>query len=247
MHCTAIACTISVTGLSPKKSLWRSAERHVGIVGVSILIASVILVFAGIIHWAAAIQPRAERARAALSPEDAWRESGFESLRKQGFVLCQIVPTDHMLKAEFVFWDEDQRELGRYTSKINKSATIEYSGKTITLYIQGATPGGSAYAGKVGGTANDSIVIRDDHHVIAEAWRETTIPPIRYRFVYSGDTFEIRTGGLSPTSAGTIQQSDKQVATFRRPSLAARNTFIAFRKELADELKVCFCSIVLLD
>lgn len=133
-----------------------------GIVGVSILIASVILIFAGIIYWAAAIQPRSERARAALSPEDAWRDSGFESLREQSFVLCQIVPTDHMLKAEFVFWDEDQRELGRYTGKINKSATIEYSGKTITLYIQGATIGGSAYAGKVGGTANDSIVIRDD-------------------------------------------------------------------------------------
>ena len=218
-----------------------------GIVGVSILIASVILIFAGIIYWAAAIQPRTERARAALSPEDAWHESGFESLREQGFVLYQIVPTDHMLKAEFVFWDAYQRELGRYTTKINKSATIEYSGRTIELYIQGATLAGSAYAGKVGGASNDSIVIRDDQHVIAEVSRETAIPPIRYRFVYSGDTFEIRTGGLSPTNPGTVEHKGGQVAAFRRPSLVARNTFIAFRKELADELKVCFCSIVLLD
>src|SRR5579864_1035426 len=122
MHRSAIACTISATGLSSKNSLRRSAGRHVGIVGVSILIASVILILAGIIYWAAAIQPRTERARAALPPEDAWHESGLESLREQGFALYQIVPTDHMLKAEFVFWDEYQRELGRYTSKINKSA-----------------------------------------------------------------------------------------------------------------------------
>ena len=218
-----------------------------GIVGLSILVALVVATFAGIIYWALAIQPRREQSRASLSPEDAWRESGLEQLRAQNFVLYQIVPTTRLTKAEFIFQDEYHRELGRYVGNINKSATITYSGKTLALYIQGATIGGSAYAGKVGGTSNDSIVIRDDQHLIAEIWRQTAILPIRYHFAYSGDTFEIRTGGLSPTSPGAIERNGEQIAAFRRPSVASRNIFIAFRNDLPDELKVCFCSVVLLD
>lgn len=219
-----------------------------GIVGLSVLIASVIACFAAIIFWAVVIQPRGERARAQTSPDEAWSASGFEQLRGKGFSLYQIVPTEQMERAEFIIQDEYRQEIGRYIGNRvgDKSATLQYAGKKADLYIQGGLIGGSIYAGKVGGTSNDSIVIRDDAHLIAECWRETALPAISYRFVYSGQTFRIAMGGLSPTTPGTIFQDGRQVGAFHRASLASRNTFIAISSKLPDELKICFCSIVLL-
>jgi hypothetical protein len=218
-----------------------------GVTGVIVLVACVVAIFAAIIFWAVAIQPRGERARAQLSPDEAWKLSGFDMQRAEGFALLQIVPTDQLRKAEFVIQDEWRREVGRYTSTINKSGTLAYGGKTAGLFIQGGVVGGSRYAGKVGGTSNDSIVIRDDAHVIAEVWRENAMPPIRYRFVAGGETFSITTGGLSPTSAGTIVLGEEQVGAFRRGSGTLRNVFVALRPELSEELKVCLCSIILLE
>jgi len=219
-----------------------------GIVGVSVLVACVIACFAVIIFWAVAIQPRRERTRAEISPDEAWRASGFEQLRGNGFSLYQVVPTDQMRSAEFIIQDEYGRELGRYIgTKIgDKSAVLQYAGKKASLYIQGGLVGGSIYAGKVGGTSNDSIVIRDETHLIAECWRESVIPVIEYRLVYSGETFRIATGGLSPTALGTITQDGRQLAAFRRPSLSERNMLVAISSKMPDELKICFCSIILL-
>ena len=218
-----------------------------GIVGVGVLVGCVVGIFAGIIYWAVAIQPRRERAEADLSPDEAWKRSGLEASRAQGFVLLQIVPTQQMRKAEYVIQDEWRREIGRYTSNINKSGTLEYGGRKAALYIQGGVVGGSAYAGKVGGTSNDSIVIRDETRVIAEVWRENAVPPIRYRFVAAGETLQITTGGISPTSPGTILRGGEEVGAFRRQSVGARNVFVALRKELPDEMKVSLCSIILLE
>ena len=153
-----------------------------------------------------------------------------------------------MKRAEFVIQDEYRQEIGRYIgNKVgDKSAALEYAGQKASLYIQGGLIGGSIYAGKVGGTSNDSIVIRDEARLIAECWRETVLPTISYRFVYSGQTFQIAMGGLSTTTPGTIFQNGRQVGAFRRPELASRNILIAISSELPDELKVCLCSIVLL-
>ncbi len=219
-----------------------------GIVGVSVLVACVIVCFSAIIFWAVVIQPRRERARAEISPDEAWNASGFEQLRGNGFSLYQIAPTDQMRSAEFVIQDQNRRELGRYIgTKIgDKSAVLQYGGKKASLYIQGGVLGGSIYAGKVGGTSDDSIVIRDETHLVAECWRESVVPAIEYRLVYSGETFRIATGGLSPTALGTITQDGRQLAAFRRPSLSERNILVAISSTLPDELKICFCSIVLL-
>ena len=213
-----------------------------GIVGVSVLVTCIIVCFAAIIFWAVVIQPRRERARAEVSPDETWNASGFEQLRGNGFSLYQ------MRSAEFIIQDEYRRELGRYigTRIGDKSATLQYAGKIASLYIQGGAIGGSTYAGKVGGTSDESIVIRDETHLIAECWREAVLPAINYRFVYSGETFRIATGGLSPTDLGTITQDGRQLAAFRRPSLSERNMLIAISSKLPDELKICLCSVVLL-
>lgn len=218
-----------------------------GVTAVIVPVACVAVIFAAIIFWAVAIQPRGERAKAELSPDEARKLSGFDMQRAEGFALLQIVPTNELRKAVFVIQDEWRGEVGRYTSTINKSGTLEYGGKTAGLFIQGGVVGGSRYAGKAGGASKDSIVIRDEAHVIAEVWRENAVPPIRYRFVAGGETFSITTGGLSPTSAGAIVRGEEQVGAFRRASGTLRNIFVALRPELAEELKVCLCSIILLE
>jgi hypothetical protein len=217
------------------------------LVSGALLIGGLVLVFAGVIFWAVIIQPRGEKERAQLTPDDAWTRSGLDAFRAQGFALFQIVPTAAIATAEFVFQDETQRAIGRYIGNINKSATIEAAGKTMQLFIQGAPLGGTIYAGKVGGTSDDSIVIRNDEREIAEIWRENAIPPLHYRMEYSGQSFDVTTGGLSPLAAGTITRANQQIGVFRRVSLSSRNIFVAFRRDLADELKVCLCSIVLLE
>ena len=214
--------------------------------GASILIAWVVICFAAIILWALLIQPRSERARAEIASCDWWKFSGLEQIVSKDFALYQIVPADNVTVAEYHIMDDSDRELGRYTGTGRKSALLQYSRKTANLYIQGAAIGGSTYAGRVGGKSNNSVVIRDDRHVIAEAWRTRVFPATRYKVKCSEDIIQMAFGGIWPTSPGTITRNGEQIAAFRRPNISSRNLFIAFRPQLSDELKVLLCAISLL-
>jgi hypothetical protein len=136
--------------------------------------------------------------------------------------------------------------LGHYTATGGRSGTLEYGDKRAQLYLQSDGFGGTIHAGKVGGTSNRSIVIRNDKQVLAEAWRERVLPALRYRFVYAGEAFEVAAGSMSTTSEGRISRGPARVGAFRRPSGSARNFFVACHKELSDELVVALSSILLL-
>ncbi len=213
---------------------------------LSALIAVVVLLFGGILFWALVMQPKTERTTAELTVGDAWKASKLEQFAAKNFSLYQIIPTPNMTQAEYRIQDDSGRELGRYTGTGRRSGTLEYGDKQANLYIQGAPFGGSVYAGKVGGRSNRSIVIRDETHVIAEVWREKIFPAKRYRFVHAGETFYVAGGGLSLTLPGGISRNGEQIGAFRRPSGSSRNLFLAVRKDLSDELKVCFGTIILL-
>ncbi len=216
------------------------------IVGLLVLIGCVVLCFASMIFWALVLQPRTERALAQLSPNKAWSISGFEQIRAEGYSLYQIVPSERIGASEFSIQDENQLEIGRYIGNINKSGTLEYAGKKVGLYIQGGLFGGSTYSGKVGGTSDKSIVIRDDARLIAEIWRDNAIPPINYRVAYSGDTFYLTTGGILPTSTGAVTHNGRQIGVFRRAAVSARNLFAGFSSGLPEELKMCLSMIAFL-
>jgi hypothetical protein len=208
-----------------------------------LLVATIVLLFALVLGFGLLLFPRKERQSASLSTEDA----RLDACRLNGFRLLQIAPTSRMTQAEFVFLDGYQRELGRYIGEGRRSATISYAGGTVRLYIQGSGRNRTKYSGKIGGTSDNSIVIRDDQRVLAEIWRQNALPPIVYRFVCPSQTLRIVTAGWRPTSTGSITREDGgQVATFRRPSLLARNVFVAIQPELSDELKVLLCSILVL-
>jgi hypothetical protein len=216
------------------------------IIALSILLVCIVLCFAGILFWALVLQPRAEKSAAALTAADAWKLSGLQTFRSADLSLYQIAPAPSLIRSEFRIQDESGQTVGTYTATGKKSATLEYATIKANLYIQGAPLGGSIYSGKVGGSTNNSIVIRDDARLIAEAWRTRVFPAATYRCACGGETFEITRGGLWPTRLGTIAQGPIQIGAFRRPAASSRNLFIVLRNNLPDELKLCLCALSLL-
>jgi len=215
-------------------------------VGLSLLLIVTVGVFALILYWAVVLQPRAERALGALTGEAAWKASGLEECANRGFSLCQVVPLPRMTAAEFRFQDEAGFAIAKYIANSKKRGTLEFGGRKATLYVQGAPLGGSAFAGKVGGSTDDSIVIRDDAHLIAEAWRTRLFPPVRFRCDYRGEQYEITGVSWWGAGAGTVTRNGEQVGAICRPAPGSRNLFLALRRDLPEELKICLCSIALL-
>ena len=215
-------------------------------VGLPLLVIVVVGLLAAILYWAVVLQPKAERKLGALTGEAAWKASGLEECAGQGFSLFQIVPTPRMTTAEFRFQDEAGFAIAKYIGNSKKRGTLEFGGRKATLYIQGAPLGGSAFAGKVGGTTDDSIVIRDDAHLIAEAWRTKILPPVRFRCDYRGERYEITGVGWWGAGAGAVTRNGEHVGAICRPALGSRNLFLVLRRDLPEELKICLCSIALL-
>lgn len=211
------------------------------ILGVTAIAAFAILIFSAVF-----LQPRLERSAALETPDQTWNSAGFPELRQSGYEVWQIVPSSSLTKAEFYFRDEVGQELGRYTSIGRKSGEIVCHGRTLHLYIQGSGLNRTIYSGKVGGSCNDSIVIRENDHLIAEIWR-TRILPVEYRIVYWGETYEVCAGGWLPTAAGSIQTNGVRIGEFRRPHLLARNILVVFKNNLPAELNCVFCSVLLLN
>ncbi len=192
------------------------------------------------------VQPRWLKEGLPASADEAWNVSGFAALRTQGFVLYMITPAKGMWKTELVVLDEFHRELGRYFGNI-RSATIQCGRNLMHLYIQGSGLNRTKYYGKVGGSAKNTIVIRNDRGLIAEIWRQNAFPPIHYRMVANGISFQVQTGGWLPSSFGSIECNGRQIGAFSRPSMLTLHTLIALKPDIPDEIKMSLCSLTLLN
>jgi hypothetical protein len=72
------------------------------------------------------------------------------------------------------------RKLGDLPSELRRSATIARGDRSMLLYVQGSGIRRTIYSGKVGGAANNSVVVRDENGVIL---RKSAWPPINYEVV----------------------------------------------------------------
>lgn len=210
------------------------------------LLAGFVAAFVILLWIVLFVQPRWIKDGLPISPDEAWNLSGFAALRTQGFVLYLIAPAKGIWKTELVVLDEYHRELGRYFGNI-RSATIQCGKQLMHLYIQGSGLNRTKYHGKVGGTANNTIVIRNQRGLIAEIWRQNAFPPIHYRMLAHGTIFQLQTGGWLPSSTGTIQCDGRQIGAFRRPSVLTLHTLIALKPDIPDEIKMSLCSLTLLN
>jgi hypothetical protein len=191
------------------------------------------------------LQSRREHADPGKTPDDDWIESGF-ALSRGDFELCRIMPTEKWTVAEFIFQDESRREFGRYTTLSRARGTILFGGRKATLYIQGSGLKRSAFAGKVGGSSDRSIVIRDDDRVLAEAFREFKNRDLEYEVRAQQRTLTIRSPRFVVFSRGTIVQGSQQVGQYRRNTGVSRKILIAIDRQLPEDLRVWICCLILL-
>ncbi len=218
-----------------------------GMEGIVILVVAPVLVFfAGLLYWALYVQPRAERSTAGKTAVSLWQQSGLGQLQGANFRLYQIVPDAKLSVAQYHIQDETGSSIANYVSHSTKSATLEHNADTATVFIQWSSFGGSAFAGKIGGTSNDSMLIRSEARVWAEIFRVKKFPVREYRCAYAGSDYQIRAPGLSATGTGTINLRGAAVGGFRRPAISQRNIFLALRTDLPQELAVCLCAVALL-
>ena len=213
--------------------------------------AVVALIAFAVIGFAAAfsilpLQSRRERQDRQRTPEQEWLESGFTGLSRNDFELCRVMPTTKWTAAEFIFEDESRNELGRYTTMTRYRGTISFGARNATLYIQGSGLNRSSFAGKVGGTSDHSIVIRDGNRLLVEVSRRFDKGELVSGIDAEGRKFIMRSPRWALFSQGTVFENDHLIAQYRRPSGVSRKILVAFDRKLPQELRPLFCCVALL-
>ncbi len=194
-----------------------------------------------LVLWIARWQDGVERAEAEKTADQEWAESGFTELPRAEFVLCRIVPSNRWTLAEYIFQREDRSKLGRFVGRSRAHATIVFSGRVCEQYIQAHSP----YAGKVGGTATDSVVLRDHEGPIAEIIPQRRLPPAQYRVQWRKQEFWAEVGGwIIPQ--GRVFRQEQLVARYRQRGGFSRKLLVAFHRDLPEECQICLCSLALL-
>ena len=213
-----------------------SAYLTGGAIALGIIVGIVLLVL-----WVAMWQDRIEHTDSEKTTEEEWAESRFPDLPRTEFVLCRIVPAGGWTLAEYIFQREDRSELARFIARSRARATISFGGCEWQQYIQAH----SSYAGKVGGAANNSIVLRDQAGVVAEIFPQRRMPPAQYRLRWRNQEFRIEIfGWVMPQ--GRVYSGDKLVARFGRSGGFSRKILASLSRDLPDECKACLCSLALL-
>lgn len=191
------------------------------------------------------VQSRRERQDRLKTSEDDWAESGFLLSRAQ-FEMCRVMPTTRSTVAEYVFEDESRHEFGRYISQSRFRADIVYGGRSATLYIQGSGINRSRFAGKLGATRPNSIVIRDENSILAEIIPSVVNGQLNYEIRSPKLTLTLRTPRWRVFNAGTVFDGDQEVAEYRRLPGVSRRVLVAQKRDLPLESKLWICCLALL-
>ena len=203
------------------------------------VLATGIAAVAALARW----QSRVEQADAEKPFQQEWEESGWRSLHRGEFQLCRIVPIEDWPKAEFTFQDERRADLGRFLGRSRRGATIEYAGPRI----EEAGRSGSMVRGQVQAGSRKSVVIQDENRLIAEAFRQAGISRTLFRLLWQQQEFEIEKRKWSRRATSFVRRNDELIGVFRRTGGLSRKMLFALRSNLPEELKICLCSIALLE
>ena len=208
------------------------------------------LMIFGVAGFAAAfsiipLQSRRERQDRANTAEDDWPQSGF-ALSRGDFEMCRVLPTTSWTVAEYIFENESRNQFGRYTLLSRYRATITFGDRTATLYIQGSGLNRSSFAGKVGGSFSNSIVIRTPDAILAELIPGVANGQLSYEVRSPHRTLTVRTPRWRAFNRGTVFDGDQQVGQYRRPPGISRKVLVALQRDLPLESKLCICSLSLL-
>ena len=203
------------------------------------VVATALAVIGAMARW----QSRMEHDDAAKPFQQEWEESGWRSLHRGEFQLCRIVPVRDWPKSEFTFQDERRAELGRFRWRSRSAATIEYAGGPGAEVVQPRP----TTKGQVRSPSRDSIVFRDEDRLIAEAHRQAGLSRTCFRLLWRQEEFEIEKRKWSIQGTNFVRRDQELIGVFRRTGGLSRKTLFALRSDLPEELKVCLCSIAVLE
>ena len=203
------------------------------------LIATALAVIVAMARW----QSRVEHDDAEKPFQQEWEESGWRSLHRGEFQLCRIIPVRDWPKSEFTFQDQRRTELGHFRWRSRGAATIEYAGGPGGEMLQP----GSAMKGQVQNPSHDSIVFRDEDRLIAEAHRQAGLSRTFFRLLWRQEEFQIKKRKWSMQGTNFVRRDQELIGVFRRTGGLSRKTLFALRSDLPEELKVCLCSIAVLE
>lgn len=174
-----------------------------------------LLAFVGLPLLILSRQTAAAHAELGVTGTSAWTEAGFEKGHARGLRLVRVVPADRTSVAEFQFLDVDGHGIGTLTFADQVRATIAWNGKVYEKYAQSSGAFKTGFSGKVGGTSDRSIVVREGDTVAAEIFSERAGLGFTYRIV-SGDKTYV-------AARSEVSDSGELVAQYRSPSALSQS------------------------
>ncbi len=144
------------------------------------------------------------------------------------------MPSTSWTQAEFLFEDEQRNRVGSFVSQSRVRADLELHGKTYQMYIQRSGAFVARWAGKVGGSSDRSIVIRNSESVLVELFPVRKFPTWSYSFIAEGEDYKITGGGWLPTKPLRIARATECVGIYQRDSLRSRKVLLALKRNLPD-------------
>ncbi|MGH9433552.1 MAG: hypothetical protein ACRD3T_18635 [Terriglobia bacterium] len=186
---------------------------------------------------------RVERADAGKPFQQEWEESGWRSLHRGEFQLCRIVPIEDRLQAEFIVQDERRAELGRFRGRSGTAVTIEYVARQGREMISSRPMAN----GPMQRASKQSIQIRDENQLMAEAFRQAGLSRTFYRLLWQQQEFRIEKRKWLTRGTSFVRRDAELIGVFRRTAGLSRKTLLALRNDLPEELKVCLGAIAVLE
>jgi len=203
-----------------------------------VMIAMAVTLITALARW----QAHLEQADAEKPFQQEWEESGWRSLHRGEFQLCRIVPIEDWPMAEFTFQDERRAELGRFRGLSHRAAIIEYWGCRGGEIVQIE----SSARREAQGASKHTILIHKENRLVAEVFRQAGISRTLFRLLWHEQEFQIEKRKWSVRGTNFIRRDEELIGVFRRPGGLSRKTLFAVRSDLPEELKVCLCSIAVL-
>lgn len=179
-------------------------------------------------------QSSAELSNTRICNEEEWAQLGDRELSRSEFALYRIVPTPSWTQAEFLLEDEQGTRIGSFLSQSRLRADLNLREKSCQMYIQRSGAFASEWSGKVGGTSDRSIVIRNSESVLLELFPLRKFPAWSYQFVADGRRFLTSGGGWLRTKPFSIFEASVQVGIYRRPRITSRKILLGLRNDLPD-------------
>lgn len=136
------------------------------------------------------VQSHRKQTVARRTLDERWRDSRLD-VGEVEFELYQISPGDTCNQANLMICDEQGAVRAEILFHSRDRADIKIGQRLLSAFNQAGSAGPSSYAGLVGGSTDQSIVIRDGERVLVEMIPESDGLTSRHRFTWQDQLYTV--------------------------------------------------------